>query len=75
MSKPDTFQRGLEALTDLGLTPAEALQRFMRIARRWTEPSRRFALHCGGCFRVAKMESAYDEAQSLRWADDGGRVP
>lgn len=75
MNKPDDMTRAIDALCDLGLTPGEAVERFIRIAKNMNAGTRSFALHLGGYGRVARMNNAYDEAQSLRWADDGGRVP
>lgn len=75
MPKPDTMTQALDELCDLGLTPAEAITRFAHITKGMNAGARSFALHLGGVGRVARMNNAYDEAQSLRWADDGGRVP
>lgn len=70
----DSTTRALDLLTDLTLSPREAMRRFARLARRWKPASVGFVLHVGGYVRSEKERRAFDHNALSTWADDGGRA-
>lgn len=66
--------RAFEALSDLTITPQEALRRFAKMSKRWKPVSVGFVLHMGAVFRNVKQERALEARNLDLWCDDGGRA-
>jgi hypothetical protein len=66
--------RAFDLLTDLTLTPQEAVRRFAKLSRRWTPINQGFVLHVGAVLRTAKQERVFEEHRVDQWCDDGGRA-
>lgn len=68
----DTTTKAFDVLTDLTMTPRDAVLAAGHLLRRHDDINAAFVLGMGMRFREIKACKRFDEIAVDRWADDGG---